>query len=298
MKAKYVNWLVIAVVAATWLLVLAPAAGVAAAEDPVGTAALFDVGMGARALGMGGAFVAVADDANAIYYNPAGLALIDGHDVTSMYSTLLGAGNYFGAGYAQKNIGAAVFGLLSTATGTDEYGNPTEEFGYSEGTLAGGYAHAFGPFALGGAVKLYAQDAGASRGFGATGDIGALITLPYLDGVRFGAVARNLIGSVKFQSGHTDNFDQSYVLGMSLKPLKGLTLAADYDITHSIGRVGAEYRIVDAFAARAGATVNADRQWGFTAGAGFALANLRVDYAYQFHAELPDSHWISLGFSF
>jgi len=96
MKAKYVNWLVIAVVAATWLLVLAPAAGVAAAEDPVGTAALFDVGMGARALGMGGAFVAVADDANAIYYNPAGLALIDGHDVTSMYSTLLGAGNYFG----------------------------------------------------------------------------------------------------------------------------------------------------------------------------------------------------------
>ena len=298
MKAKYVNWLVIAVVAATWLLVLAPAAGVAAAEDPVGTAALFDVGMGARALGMGGAFVAVADDANAIYYNPAGLALIDGHDVTSMYSTLLGAGNYFGVGYAQKNIGAAVFGLLSTAKGTDEYGNPTEEFGYREGTLAGGYARAFGPFALGGAVKLYAQDASVNRGFGATGDIGALIALPYLDGIRFGAVAHNLIGSVKFQSGHTDDFDPSYVLGLSVKPLKGLTLAADYDVTHSTGRVGAEYQIIDAFAARVGAMVNADKQWGFTAGAGFALAGFRVDYAYQFHAELPDSHWISLGYSF
>ena len=134
--------------------------------------------------------------------------------------------------------------------------------------MAGGYAHAFGPFALGGAVKLYAQDASANQGFGATGDIGALITLPYLDGIRFGAVARNLIGSVKFESGHTDNFDQSYVLGLSVKPLRGLTLAADYDITHSAGRVGAEYQIIDAFAARVGATVNADKQWGFTAGAG------------------------------
>jgi hypothetical protein len=62
--------------------------------------------------------------------------------------------------------------------------------------------------------------------------------------------------------------------------------------------VGAEYQIVDAFAARAGATVNADKQWGFTAGAGFALAGFRVDYAYQFHTELPDSHWVSLGYSF
>ena len=298
MKTKHANWMVIAVMAATLLLALAPAAALAAAEDPVGTAALFDVGMGARALGMGGAFVAVADDANALYYNPAGLALIEDHDVTSMYSALFGAGNYFGAGYAQKNIGAAVFGLLSTATGTDEYGNPTEEFGYREGTLAGGYAHAFGPFALGGAVKLYAQDASANRGFGATGDIGALITLPYLDGIRFGAVARNLIGAVKFQSGHTDNFDQSYVLGLSVRPLKGFMVAADYDITHSIGRVGVEYQIIDAFAARAGATMDADKQWGFTAGAGFALAGFRVDYAYQFHTELPDSHWVSLGYSF
>ena len=30
-------------------------------------------GIGARAEGMGGAFVAVADDATAVYWNPAGL---------------------------------------------------------------------------------------------------------------------------------------------------------------------------------------------------------------------------------
>ncbi|MBP7892573.1 MAG: hypothetical protein KA063_03435 [Firmicutes bacterium] len=297
MRTRSSNWLIIIVLTAM-VVFAAPAAFAQTDEDPVGTGALFDIGMGARALGMGGAFVAVADDANALYYNPAGLALIEGHKATSLYSTLMGAGSYLGAGYAQKNIGAAVFGLMSTVDKTDEYGNPTGELDYREGTVAGGYARAFGPFALGGAVKLYAQEADVNRGFGATGDIGALISLPYLGGIKFGAVARNMLGTIKFESGHKDNFDPSYVLGLSLTPLKGLIVAADYDVTHSIGRVGAEYQIVDTFAARAGATVNADKQFGFTAGAGFAYESFRFDYAYQFHAELPDSHWLSVGFSF
>lgn len=297
MRMKHSSWLLIVALAAMVVLA-APAAFAQTDEDPVGTGALFDIGMGARALGMGGAFVAVADDANAVYYNPAGLALIEGHSVTSLYSNLMGAGSYFGAGYAQKNVGAAVVGLMSTVQGTDDYGNPTRDVNYREGTVAGGYARAFGPVALGGALKLYSQEMGTNRGFGATGDVGALITLPSMGGVRAGVVAKNLVGAVKFDSGHQDKFDPSYVLGLSLKPLKGLTLAADYDVTHSEGRVGAEYRIADAFAARAGATMNADKKFGFSAGAGFAVQSFRIDYAYQFHADLPDSHWLSLGFSF
>ena len=34
--------------------------------------------MGTRALGMGGAFVGLADDASAIYWNPAGLSNVEG----------------------------------------------------------------------------------------------------------------------------------------------------------------------------------------------------------------------------
>lgn len=41
-----------------------------------GQSAFEDIGIGARPLGMGGAFVAVADDANASAYNPAGLGYI------------------------------------------------------------------------------------------------------------------------------------------------------------------------------------------------------------------------------
>ncbi len=42
-------------------------------------------GLGARAMGMGGAYTAVADDISATYYNPAGLAQIHGHQATFEY---------------------------------------------------------------------------------------------------------------------------------------------------------------------------------------------------------------------
>ncbi len=49
----------------------------------VGTiaASFLEIDVGARAVGMGGAFVAVADDATAIFWNPAGLAWLEGTEV-------------------------------------------------------------------------------------------------------------------------------------------------------------------------------------------------------------------------
>jgi F plasmid transfer operon protein TraF len=44
--------------------------------------------LGARAQGMGGAFVAVADDATATYWNPAGLALVPVFDAALVYGTV------------------------------------------------------------------------------------------------------------------------------------------------------------------------------------------------------------------
>ncbi len=46
-------------------------------------------GFGARAIGMGGAFTAVADDFSAIYYNPAGLAQIEGWTINVDYLLVL-----------------------------------------------------------------------------------------------------------------------------------------------------------------------------------------------------------------
>jgi len=297
MKKKLSSWFVMVALVAMTVAALAPAA-YAAAEDPVGTAAIFDIGMGARALGMGGAFVAVVDDGNAIYYNPAGLAGVEGHKVSSLYSSLHGAGSYIGVGYAQENLGVGIIGLMSTVTEKDEYGNPGDDFGYREGAVMGGYARKFGMFSIGGSLKLYSQAIPDNNGFGVTGDIGALIEMPWIEGFKLGVVARNLVGTAKYGSGHTDKFDPVFVAGASMKPIPKMTVAADFDITSTKGHVGVEYQVIPALAVRAGGAFAEDGDMRFSAGAGFSIQNFTIDYAYQMHTALPDSHWLSLGVSF
>jgi long-subunit fatty acid transport protein len=46
---------------------------------------IYDLGMGARPMAMGGAFSAVADDESALLYNPAGLATLDGFHFRALF---------------------------------------------------------------------------------------------------------------------------------------------------------------------------------------------------------------------
>ncbi len=75
------------------LLVLVFLAVVAAA--PTARAAKFagafmEDGGGARALGMGGAFAAVADDPTATFWNPAGLSRLDSRELFLMHDERFG----------------------------------------------------------------------------------------------------------------------------------------------------------------------------------------------------------------
>ena len=52
------------------------------------SSAFVDIGFGARPLGMGHAFSAITDDANAILWNPAGIAEVEGFEGTVSYTKL------------------------------------------------------------------------------------------------------------------------------------------------------------------------------------------------------------------
>nr|HPI73656.1 hypothetical protein [bacterium] len=43
-----------------------------------GAAAFLEIGVGARAMAMGGAYTSIANDATALYWNPAGIAWMNG----------------------------------------------------------------------------------------------------------------------------------------------------------------------------------------------------------------------------
>jgi len=85
-------------------------------QTSIAFAAFEDIGAGARAIGMASAFTAVADDANAIYYNPAGLAQVRRTELTGTYGKLyvgLKDNSNIGSGY----VGVAqplMFGKLGT----------------------------------------------------------------------------------------------------------------------------------------------------------------------------------------
>jgi len=64
------------------------------AEDAKTSGAFLKLGAGARAVGMGGAFVSVADDASAVYWNPAGLSQISGKEASFMHASMAQDRNY------------------------------------------------------------------------------------------------------------------------------------------------------------------------------------------------------------
>jgi len=280
-------------------LVALATTGVCSAQAPEtgdyqGTAAVLDLGMGARPLGMGGAFAAVADDVNAICYNPAGLVLIADRELTTLYVNLFGVASYMGLGYAQKGVGGGVLMLDSSGIeGLDEWGNLTGYFGYGERVVLAALATKVQGIAVGATLKHYTQMLPDNPGSGFTLDAGLLYEAKEL---RFAAVAKNVLGAVSYADGSSDAFDREFVLGVSGHLIPELTLALDYETSGTL-RAGGEYDFGLA-KVRGGMIYYVDGGSSWVIGLGVPFENLVIDYAYQMHGELPDSHHVSVGLRF
>ncbi len=82
-------------------------------------APFLSIGQGAKATGMGSAYVGIANDASAIYWNPAGLAELNGANMIFDHTEWFGdiKYNFVAASYKMGDLGTIGFGFTSSDYG-------------------------------------------------------------------------------------------------------------------------------------------------------------------------------------
>lgn len=182
-------------------------------------------GAGARPLAMGGAFAAAANDATAAYWNPAGLALIDDIEITTMHAAQNDLQSYDFVNLAFNTESAGSYALSYLRLGvddiiiTDNSGNThgTTTYADQAGLISGGWKIGK-QLAVGGTIKLLRTDAYTASAFGFGSDIGLLFK-PIKE-LTFGLVARDYTGGsyIQWQNTPTDPtqvLQPSVTLGVS-----------------------------------------------------------------------------------
>jgi hypothetical protein len=118
---------------AGWRMPAALTAAVLALLPPTASAQVVE-SLGTRALGMGGAFVAVADDATAVYWNPAGLATGAFFSVALDWQDLGGTPDIAipGAGGRRTEANSTFIGITSLPVGLVYYRQRLDPFAFQQ----------------------------------------------------------------------------------------------------------------------------------------------------------------------
>jgi len=253
---------------------------------------VFQGGHGARALGMGGAFCALANDGSLALWNPAGIAL------TGANIWLGGAtSNLFGMVGYQYIAGGYKFGDYAVGLA---WSNATAGAKYGANLYLGTVGVKIGDFGVVGAnLKYYSETVDGSTASGFGFDLGLLF--PLTPEIAVGVVAKDVGGTTI--AGQT--VTSVYGAGMGLKLLDGaLVLGADVALDGAFQPLnlgaGIEFVLIENLAIRAGITVPEIKftDYYFSVGAGFGIAGLTIDAAYVLKGQPGESLVLSATFSF
>jgi opacity protein-like surface antigen len=172
------------------------------------TAATFlEISQGAKATAMGSAFVAVSDDRSAFFWNPAGLAKIDGVGVMFDHTNWIAdlAYNYIAASYNLGGMGTIGFSFVSSAYGdmkvttVDAPEGTGQIFTASDIAFSIGYAiNLTDNFSIGFNPKVVYQSIWEDNAMGFAMDIGALYRTPF-DGIMLGMSVSNFGTKMQMQ---------------------------------------------------------------------------------------------------
>ena len=265
---------------------------------------------GVRPIGLGEAFTALADDANSVRRNPAGLSLLNRYTFEFQRTPY----QLFGA-LETNYLSLAIPASERTAFGLDwvQVGVDDDELQARENNLNFAYSlRLFNPVSVGVNLKyitrsssLDGQSRGAMIGWGT--DVGALFQLGWR--WRVGVFAQDFIGFssdkrvssgtwLRHDTGRREQvFPTLYKFGIAYRPIRQWRIATDItDLLH----VGAEFTPNSRFALRAGLQkdLHTKEPPTYSFGGGIKYKWLNFNLAYQLPPTLPPTTYVSLSLNF
>jgi|GEM_PF-2312549 len=273
--------------------------------------AFADMGVGARPAAMGNSFVAVADDVNCTYWNPAGLGTLESKELTLMYSPLYaisaipdldrpGMSQQFLSyvhpipryGTAGVNIIRLNLGEI-LATGRDAKIQSPLSVGQTILTLCHG--RQFTPtVTIGAGIKGILFELGDEVNSSWTVDLGGLITLG--DRSRLGFCLRNINEASTTAPGGERNTILTSTISAGLDYRVSSELRVASSLTNRNLQLGVEYWEANILALRLGLQedpLNPGQIPIVSGGIGVKYSLWQLDYAYIFHGDLSDIHYVS-----
>lgn len=289
------------------LVVVLGWAGVAGAT----TAEFLNLGAGARGAALGEAFSAVAADASAVTWNPAGLARVAATEVTLMHSMLAAdqTYEYVAAAYPFASAGTVGIGVqyrsVKALTMRDAAGTEAGSLSPSDLAAAVAYGCSLKGYGLGVAVK-FVQSKLLDSASTVAADLGVQTPEFTAAKVRIGAAVSHLGGRMTFDT-VGEPLPMTIRAGAALEPVGGVQLCAEgafvADEDAAFGG-GVEYaRPVGGgvrAALRAGYNTrgaDVDGLHGVTLGFGVAWRTIQLDYGFEPLGDLGTSHRIALSWS-
>jgi hypothetical protein len=265
-----------------------------------------------RAMGMGGTFVAIADDYGACHFNPAGLVQIRQRQLGTMHADLysLGLLHHYFLSFVEPTTGMGAGGISWSRLSADL---EPEKWNYD--LIFYSYGQFLSPSKLspkevfsswGVNIKYLKQTTTWEEGSGYGLDAAFFIRRRKFS---WGAKVENLISQVKWGTQRKESIPLTVKLGTAYRFSRGL-LALDIDASREDFprgiRLGSEWWMMKALGIRLGAVKIFQKFADFriTAGLGFHIpigkkvGRIEFNYAFSYNRDLPNTHRFSLSYSF
>jgi hypothetical protein len=271
-------------------------------------ASFLDIPVGAEPAALGSAYTALAENAYASVWNPAGLASVDVPEIAGMHLSYLESVNYehlsaaipLHAGAHPKGLGISVQALGSgTIDQRDETGNLTGSFTSTFAAYSFSYGQALTQqTSIGGALKIIREKISDASASAYAIDLGWLYR-PQRKWT-LGAAISNLGTSIKLV-GQSDPLPLQARFGTAWRFNSDFQLSDDiiYRQNGPIANgLGFEWSPSDYYALRAGYNTSHTKELGaiagFTAGAALRFLGQEFAYAWVPFGDLGNTHYFSL----